>query len=384
MSESTGGTESTESVLLQQLGLRRVLNAAGALTAVGGGLLPPHVIDAMRDIGQVYVDMHEFQTAVGDRIARLTNNEAAMVTSGAAAAVAISTMTAITNGDPREVMRLSDHRAVENRVIVQHPHRSPYDLAVNLGGGRVVQIGNSYQTFPWELEGAIDDGCAMVLFVDATDMGHGGIDLETTVAIAHRRGVPVVVDAAAQLPPHTNLWRYTRECGADAAIFSGGKHLQGPQSSGLLLGTAEFISGARAQVAPYQRLARALKPGKENIAGVLAAVEHFVSRDHVAESTRWESLCANWIATLSVIPGVHATRAFPNEAGQAIPRVRVDVGSVQARDRVATALWERDPRVHVLREGDDFYLTPETLHDGEHEEVIHAVISVLTTALAAQ
>jgi uncharacterized pyridoxal phosphate-dependent enzyme len=365
--------------IYDQLGVRRVLNAAGALTAVGGGLLPDEVIDAMRDAGRSYVDMHEFHAAVGKHLAELTHNEAAFVTSGCAAAVALGTLAAITEGDPRLIVKMPEGEGLRTEVVIHHAHRTPYDAAVRMAGGRLVQIGNSYQTFEWELEAAITPRTALVLWLDGTDMGHGGLDLATTVRIAHARGVPVLVDAAAQLPPHTNLWRYTRDTGADAAVFSGGKHLRGPQSSGLMVGTEAFIAAARANASPYQRLARALKPGKENIAGLVRAVELFLARDHGAVEQRWEAEVSEWAEGLTAVPGVVARRSWPNEAGQAIPRLRVSVRDAGRRDAVVAALWERTPRVHVLRGSDpfDFYLTPETLAEGEHGVVLEAVVSEL-------
>ena len=368
----------------EQLGVRRVINGAAAFTLVGGSLMPDEVLDAMRSASQSYVDMHELHAAAGARLAELTKNDAAYVTSGCAAALVLGTLGAITKGDPRLIVRMPKGKGLATEVVMHTVHRCPYDPAVQLAGGRIVQIGNAYQTFEWELEAALTEHTALVLWVDGTDLGHGAIDLGTTVKLAHARGVPVLVDAAAQLPPHTNLWHYTRDLGADAAVFSGGKGLRGPQASGLMVGTKEFVEAARANGAPYQRLARALKAGKEDIAGLVRAVELFLSQDHEAVAREWEQTVKDWIDTLSAVRGLTATRDFPNEAGQPVPRVRVTVDNKQTGltgDEMIARLWDRDPRVCVLRDdADSFFITPETLAAGEAPLLAAQILEVATAS----
>jgi uncharacterized pyridoxal phosphate-dependent enzyme len=372
----------------EQLGVRRVLNGAAAFTLVGGSLMPDEVLDAMRSASQSYVDMHELHAAAGMRLAELTNNDAAYVTSGCAAALVLGTLGAITKGDPRVIVRMPKGKGLATEVVMHTVHRCPYDPAIQLAGGKIVQFGNAYQTFDWELEAAITERTAMVLWVDGTDLGHGALDLGTTVKVAHARGIPVLVDAAAQLPPHTNLWHFTRDLGADAAVFSGGKGLRGPQASGLMVGTKEFVAAARANGAPYQRLARALKAGKEDIAGLVRAVELFLSQDHEAVAGEWEQTVQEWIDSLSRVPGLTAVRDFPNEAGQPVPRARITVDHQQvglSSDEMIARLWDRDPRVCVLRDdADSFYITPETLAPGEAPLLAAQIVDVATAAGAQE
>jgi uncharacterized pyridoxal phosphate-dependent enzyme len=368
----------------EQLGVRRVINAAAAFTLVGGSLMPDEVLEAMRSASQSYIDMHEYHTAAGAYLAKLTNNDAAYVTSGCAAALVLGTLGAITKGDPRLIVRMPEGRGLATEVVMHTVHRCPYDPAVQMAGGKIVQFGNAYQTFDWELEAAITERTALVLWVDGTDLGHGALDVATTVAIAHERGVPVLVDAAAQLPPHTNLWHYTRDLGADAAIFSGGKGLRGPQASGLMVGTEEFIAAARANGSPHQRLARALKAGKEDMAGLVRAVELFLAQDHEAVARQWEQRVAEWVDTLSKVPGLAAVRDFPNEAGQPIPRVRVTVDRNVvgfSGEEMVARLWELDPRVCVLHaDADSFYITPEVLAEDEAPLLIGHITDVANSA----
>jgi L-seryl-tRNA(Ser) seleniumtransferase len=265
-------------------------------------------------------------------------------------------------------------------------HRIPYDRVIDLIGCRIVEIGNVLQTFEWELEGAIGEQTAAVVWVAGQHLPAGALDLETTVRIAHSRGVPVVVDAAAQLPPISNFWKFTADCGADAAVFSGGKALRGPQASGLLVGSASLVAAARANGTPHQRLVRSMKVSKEEIAGLVAAVRRYVRLDHDALIQEWEKIVEGWLARLRGTDGVLAVRAFPNEAGQPTPRLRVQIDACVAgisASQVADVLWNGNPRIAVLQESDDvFYVTPDTLEPDEPDVVIDGLLRALRKARA--
>lgn len=358
-------------------GARPVLNAAATLTALGGGRLPDEVLQAMADASRYQVDMQELFVLAGDELAHLTRNEAAYITCGAASAIAHGVLACVTGGDPAAIAKMPGGEGLRTEVVMHCAHRIPYDRVIDLVGGRIRQIGNAIQTFEWELEAALTDQTACVLWVAGEHLPSAALSLERTVEIAHSRGVPVIVDAAAQIPPVSNLWHFTSEVGADLVVFSGGKALKGPQASGMLLGRAALVAGARANGTPNQRLVRSLKVGKEEIAGLVAAVRRYVGLDHAALCAGWESTVAEWAASLSEITGVRAERAWPNEAGQPTPRLRVEImrsqSAFSAKDIVA-GLWERDPRVAVLPAGDDvFFMTPDTLNDGEAPLVLEAV-----------
>jgi L-seryl-tRNA(Ser) seleniumtransferase len=234
----------------------------------------------MEDAAGSFVDMHDLQRVVGRRLAELTRNEAAYVSTGAAAGIVLATLAAMNRGELETIARaIETGDSPRDEVIVQRVHRIPYDPAIRLAGARIIDIGNRLQTFPWELEAAITPRTAMVFFAAGVHLAPGALGLEEVVEIAHRHGVPVVVDAAAQLPPTENLWRFTRELGADLAIFSGGKDFHGPQASGLMVGTEEMIAAVAMNGSPYQRLARPMKVGKEEMIGLLTAVERYVEVD---------------------------------------------------------------------------------------------------------
>lgn len=367
--------------IYDDLGVRRVLNADARLTRLGGSLMPAEVRRAMDDAAASYVDIVELHDAVGRRLAALTRNEAACVTTGAAAGLTLATLACMTGDDPAAIARTPDRSGLPSKVVYQRPHCIAYLPSIALAGATLVEIGVEPEVHPAELELAIDDDTAAVLFVAGAHLSEGALPLEEVVAIAHARDVPVIVDAAAQLPPPENLWRYTCDGNADLAIFSGGKDLRGPQASGLVVGRPDLIAAIRQHGSPNPRLGRSMKVGKEEMAGLLAAVERYLAEDHDARIRGFEADVAGWVAAFSAVPGVGAAREFPNEAGQPMPRCRVTFAGLDAtarRDATVHALWEGDPRVAVKACGADaISLTPDTLEPSEAALVRDRVLLVL-------
>jgi uncharacterized pyridoxal phosphate-dependent enzyme len=353
------------------LGVRSVLNAATTLTALGGTVLPGEVVEAMVSASRSCVSMDELHLAASGRLAQLTRNNDAYVTSGCAAAIALSVLAAITKGRPELIARLPYDETLARNVVIHRAHRIPYDRAIELGGGHLVEVGNVIQTFAWELEAAIDANTAAVFWVAGSHLPQTTLSLQETVRIAHARGVPVIVDAAAQLPPLENLWNFTVGCGADAALFSGGKALRGPQASGLMVGSPELLAAARANAAPLQRLARAMKVGKEEIAGLVAAVERYVALDHVAVAAEWDETVAMWVEGLDGLDGVQARRVALNEAGQPVPRLEITLNARVTAADVVERLWDDNPRVAVLAGFENrVYVTPDTLASSDDAELV--------------
>jgi L-seryl-tRNA(Ser) seleniumtransferase len=366
--------------------MRRVINADATLTKLGGSLMTDETLEAMREAAGSFVDMHELQRVVGRRLAELTRNEAAYVATGAAAGIVLATLAAMTGGDLEAISRLIEMgEAPRDEVIIHRSQRIPYDPAIRLAGARFVEIGDRLQTFPWQLEAAITPRTAMVFFVAGAHLADAALPLEQTVEIAQAHGIPVVVDGAAQLPPTENLWRFTRELGADLAIFSGGKGLRGPQASGLIVGSEAMIAAISANGTPHQRLGRPMKVGKEEMVGLLAAVEQCMTVDWRERAQQSEATVARWSERLNQWPGVTAFRQFPNEAGQPTPRCRVafaaEIGL--SGEEVARALWDDDPRIAVAVDGPDaISMTPELLAAGE-EEALLARLEALLMRVAA-
>lgn len=363
------------------LGVRRVVNAATSFTALGGTTLAPEVIEAMSSAAESCVSMDELHLAAGRRVASLTGNEAGLVTSGAAAAICLATLAAMTGGRPESIARLPDDELLERRVIIHRAHRIPYDRAVELVGGHLIEVGNVIQTFEWELEAALRQGAAAVLWVAGDHLPSTVLPLETTVRISRSFSVPVIVDAAAQLPPLSNLWHFTKECGADLVIFSGGKALRGPQASGVLLGRSDLVEASRLNAAPFQRLARAMKVGKEEICGLVAAMERYVSLDHDAQAEFWTSVVDSWAHELNDVLSISVRRLDVNEAGQPVARLEVDCGSTEFAHAVTSSLWALEPRIAVLENGRFVYVSPDVMSESEYGYVMLALREALLLAV---
>ena len=367
--------------IYEKLGVRPIINANATLTRLGGSRMPPEVFEAMRDAGAAFVDMFELQRAVSQRIAELTRNEAAFVCTGASAGLVLSALACMTGQDQQALARLlaEGPGALPQREIVIHcAHRIPYDPALKLAGARIIEIGNVLQTFDWELEAALSERTAAVVFVAGVHLARGALPLDQVIEIAHARGVPVIVDAAAQLPPPDNLWRFTHQ-GADLALFSGGKALRGPQASGLLVGRPELIQACAMHASPNQRLARPMKVGKEEMVGLLAAIEWYLRQDHAAYVKRCEQVTAEWVDELNRLRGVRARRDFPSEAGQPLPRALVTFEPSLGLDAEAVrgALLAREPAIDVaVADEHSIYLNPDCLEPGEELVVLDGVRAV--------
>jgi L-seryl-tRNA(Ser) seleniumtransferase len=371
-----------------ELGVRQLINASTTLTVFGGSLMPPVVLDAMREAAGSFVDMHELHERAGAELARVTRNEAAYVTPGCAAGIVLAVLGCRTRGELASIAKLPDDPTLPDEVIMHAAHRIPYDPALRFAGARIRQIGNALQTFEWELEAAITDRTAAVFWVAGSHLARGALPLPDVVRIAHFHGIPVIVDAAAQLPPVSNLWDFTLSQGADLALFSGGKALRGPQASGLMVGRGELIEAARANGAPNQRLARAMKVGKEEIVGLVAAVRRFVDLDHAELSRQWYAVCHEWAAVLAAVPGVQTVVEDKNSAGQPVPRVRVLVDAVtvgSGSGSLVDALRKGDPGVIVLPGIDEsFYLGPDLLEPGHSDVVLDRVLAELREGACGQ
>ena len=361
----------------ESLGVSKRINAAAYYTALGGSIMSADVIAAMNDASKSFISMHDLQLKAGKKIAKLTKNEGAYITTGAGAAIALSILAFRTKGDINEIQRIVDGTAGPSEVIIQTGHRIPYDPAIRLAGSTIVTVGNAIQTFEYELESAINSKTTAIFYVAGAHLATPTLSLETVVSIARKYKVPVVVDAAAQLPPLSNLWHFTKECGEDLVIFSGGKTLKGPASTGLILGKSAWIEAVRTNGAPFQRLARAFKVGKEEIAGIVTAVEQYVNLDHAAEFDGWERVINAWVNELSIVPKIKVLKEDLNEAGQPIPRVAIHFSSDIALEAVA-ALQELDPIVEVVHNfRNTIWLSADGLQKGEEKVVTEQVKKAL-------
>lgn len=360
-----------------RLGMRRVVNAAATLTRLGGSLMAAPVVEAMADAAGCFVDMVELQQRIGTRLAELLHNDACYVVSGAASGITHAVAACIAGDDPQLVAAFPYLDGVERReVVIARSQRNGFDYAARQTGARIIEVDNGAAA----LERALSPRTACVLSFAGEHYGTSVESVKEVAQVAHDRGVPVLVDAAAQVPPISSLWRYTKEAGADAVIVSGGKGLRGPQSSGMVLGTTKLIEGCRANGNPNTSIGRPMKVGKEEMVGLLAAVEWYLAQDEAATIAGYEASVDLWVKGLSGISGVTASRDYPSEAGQPYGRAVVSFSEERhvSRDQVVARLWDGDPRIAVRALGDHaIALNAQTLAPGEDQLVLERLRAAL-------
>ncbi|MGE0719241.1 MAG: aminotransferase class V-fold PLP-dependent enzyme [Alphaproteobacteria bacterium] len=371
--------------VFERLGVRTVINAHTTATRLSGGIMRPEVADAMREATQWCVDMQTLEARASEVIAQHTGAEAGYVTSGAAAALLLGTAACVTGLDPAKMNRLPDTTGIKSEVVVARSHRNFYDHAVRGAGVTLVEVGLSDRysgagvrdTEAWEIGAAITDRTAAVLYVAGADARP---PLPDVVAAAHAKGVPVLVDAAAQLPPAANLKRFIAE-GADLVCFSGGKALGGPQASGILCGKRDLVMAAALQHLdqdiyweqwnppaalfdkarlpglPQHGIGRPAKVGKEAVVGLLTALDLFVKEGDETRRARWSAQMERLAAALDGVP--HAAVALARDRRRAgLPTVTLtldeEAAGMTALDLVRR-LQDGDPSVHA---------NPSRVHDG--------------------
>jgi L-seryl-tRNA(Ser) seleniumtransferase len=291
--------------------------------------------------------------------------------------MAIAIAGCIAGRDPDSIRRLPGVDEPPPEVVVFRSQRNGYDQAARQTGARLVELDAPAAE---ALEAAISARTVCVLYFAGTHYAAGALPLDQVISVAHARRVPVLVDAAAQIPPLSNLWRFTCELGADAAIFSGGKGLRGPQSSGLVLGRRAIVENCLANGPPNHSLGRPMKVGKEEMLGIVAAVEWSLEQDEAVLLASYEAMVQRWIEGLSGLPGVSVERGYPSEAGQPHARAILHIRptSVLTRSALVEALWAGDPRIAVGEvEPDAVALNPQTLEPGEDEIVLAALRRLL-------
>lgn len=372
--------------IYMRLEVRPIINARGTHTRLGGSLMAPEVLDAMREAAGAYVVLEELQAAASEVIARATGAEAGLVTGGAAAGLLLGTAACLAGADPAAIARLPDTTGLADEAVMHRAHRNGYDHSVRAAGARIVEVGYANGTRPAELEAAIGERTALVVYLLSPWAGRGALPLAETCAIAHRRGVPVLVDAAAVLPPAANL-RRPIAAGADLVTYSGGKGLGGPQSSGILAGRADLIRAAALNGSPHHSVGRAAKAAKEDIVGLVVALEAYLRRDHAADTARWRAQAEAMADALRGLPGV-AVAVVHDEREHITPRTEVVLAPESGVDahEVVAALEEGDPRVFLFEPNgptarpNSIVINTHTMQPGEER----VVAEVLRAALAAR
>jgi len=341
--------------------------------------MAPEVLDAMRDAARSYIMLDELQECASRIIARMTGADAGMVTGGAAAALLIGTAACVAGADPQKIALLPVTTGMRNEVIMHRAHRNGYDHSVRAAGVTMVDVGYGHGTSPDQLEAAFTAHTALVVYLISPWASRGVLPLTETCEIAHRHGIPVLVDAAAALPPAENLTRFIAE-GADLVAFSGGKGINGPQSSGILAGRADLIRAALMNGSPSHSVGRTAKAAKEDIVGLIVALERYGARDHAADLLHWRNQAEYLVSALSGLPQIDVAVVYDGRE-HITPRVEVVFrqGSGVDAHELVTALENGEPRLFLLepngpsaRPG-SVIINTQTLQSGE-ERVVAAVL----------
>ena len=349
----------------KELGIRPFINAAGTYTAMTASLMPPEVMDAINYASKHYVMLDELHDRVGERIATLVRAEAAMVTCGAASALTLGTAGVLTGADRQKISEIPNLASMKSEVIIQKAHRFGYDRALRNCGVRFVEVETRE-----DLERAIDGQTAMMLFYNNNNKD-GRIQDQEFAELGQKHAIPTMNDAAADVPPLENLWKYTA-MGFDLVAFSGGKGIRGPQSAGLLLGRKPLVAAARMNGSPNgNAIGRGMKVNKEEMVGMLAALELFVAKDHEKERREYDRRAEMIRASAASVAGVKA-EVFVPEVANHVPHVRVtwDAASTPLKAAaVVKAMQDGEPSVAIRSEGESLVVGVWMMQPGEDKIV---------------
>ena len=367
------GAPSAARDYFRELGVRPFINAAGTYTAMTASLMPPQVMEAMTYASRHYVMLDELHDRVGARIAELLHCEGAMVTSGAASALTLGTAACLTGTDGRKIVDLPNLAGMKSEVIIQKAHRFGYDHAVRNCGARLVEVETGD-----DMERAINPQTAMMIFYNNNN-SEGRIRDEQFVEIGKKHGVPTLNDAAADVPPVENLWKYTK-MGFDLVAFSGGKGLRGPQSAGLLLGRKDLIAAARLNAPPNgNTVGRGMKVNKEEMIGMLVALEMYLAKDHAAEQREFQARAEAIRTSAASVAGVKADIFVPEVANH-VPHVRISWDAATKGLTPADAvrkLRAGEPSIGTRTEGDAVVIGVWMMRPGEDKIVARQLRAAL-------
>jgi D-glucosaminate-6-phosphate ammonia-lyase len=382
------------------LGVARRINAAGTLTRLGGSLMDEAVLAAMAEAARASVDIAELQAAASIRIAGATGAQAGLVTSGAAAALTLAAAACMTGWDLARMSALPHAEDFPHEILLHRSQRTGYSRAFEAAGARLVDFGHNDRATgagvrgiePWEIEAAITPDTAALAFSTTPE---NGADLALAARICRARGIPVIVDAAAQLPPRENLRRFI-ESGADLVAFSGGKAIGGPQASGILAGRADLVGAALVQQidldvtpesweppglidraamggVPHHGIGRGFKVGKEEIVGLLVALERFCAADDTGANAALQERLQAIAEAIGDCPGVAARLKSAAETGR-VPVLELSL----ARDAIAfsRALQRRDPPIHLSERHaahGRLHIDPQALQPDDDAQIATAI-----------
>lgn len=381
MPDSSATSSRAGKSIYSGLGVRPVINARSTVTIVGATQILPEVQQAMDAAVREFVQLDELMDKVGERLAELTGAEYGFVTAGASAAITAGTAGCVTGGDPDKAWRIPDLYGMKDEVIIPAYSRSAYDAAAKAVGVRMVEVSSLE-----ELRHSIGPRTAMILIAASSRSEEGPLSLTQIASVAQPLKVPILVDAAAEgleVPnPHLSQ-------GADLVAYSGGKYLRGPQCAGLLLGRKDLILASRITTAPHHGFGRGFKVGREEIIGMLTAVEMWFKRDHAAEWKEWTSRIKFMEKKLARIDGVRTEMVEPTGRSNKVPSLKIewDLDQIPYTGYdVEQLLWEGTPRIAVSGAGSylpfppnlqpNIRVYPSSLRDGDERLIAERLLEI--------
>ncbi|WP_291999894.1 DegT/DnrJ/EryC1/StrS family aminotransferase [Caldivirga sp.] len=378
--------------ILDRLGVRKVINACGTLTVLGSNRVDSEILGAMKEVADSFVDMNELLVKSGDYIARLLNVPGALITSGAGSGLVLAIAAAITEGDINKMSRLPFTDGLRNEVVVQYPHTvgNPYVYFINIPGGKLRITGSPRGVSESDIRGALNDKTAAILHFQYEPQ-EGEVTLSKVIEIAREFNIPVIVDAAAELPPLINLTRFIR-MGADLVVFSGGKDIGAPGDTGLILANNLKLLNACRLMSPFSYISvngqtrvfigRVMKISKEDIAAFIAALERYISINHEERLSLMNKMADEILSEL--------TAAFPslkiekrvNHPGERIRPVTVPKVEVKLPENYTKLyirlLKEGNPPIYACECDGNLCINTHTLREDEVKIVIKRLKEVIS------
>ena len=369
--ETLGATVTRD--YFKELGLRTFINAAGTYTSMTGCLMPKEVSDAIVYGTSDYVNLDDLQDKVGERIAELLECEYATVTSGCFGAMSIAMAGVLCGNDASKVKQLPNTEGWANEVIIQKGHQIGYSQALTNVGAKIITVKTAK-----EMKAAISDKTAMLWYLNA-NTENGEIKWEEFLAIAKKYNIPTMIDCAADVPPVENLFRFTK-MGFDMVTFSGGKGLRGPQSAGLLLGKRKYVEAARMHTPPRgETIGRGMKVNKEEVLGMLVALELYLGKDHDAEWKMWESQIQLISEAALSVNGVETEIHVPPHANH-VPSLRISWNEKKVKispPDFRKELMQGHPSIQTVGGSDSVGITTWMMQPGQERIVAKRVKEIL-------
>ena len=358
----------------EEIGVRPFINAGGWMyTRYGGSIMPEAVVAAMVKASKRFVNLYELQDQVGHAIAKLTQNEAAFVSCGAASGMLLCTAAAMAGTDREKAERLPDSKGLRNQFIMRRCQRgTETDPAIRAAGGRIIFVGpEDRPAAPDEIFAAINEHTAGIVLVGFESEEQS--DAAVIIAGARERGIPIIIDGACAVPPKETLWHYTRDLGADALVASGGKGIRGPQSTGLVLGRSWMVEACKFHASPNLRIGRGMKVGKEEFAGIYTALKCFLDTDEEAMAACEHRLLAAIADRLKGLPGARISLV----AGPKL-QIKLDPAVVSlGTEQIAATLLNTDPSILLSGRDGQIIIRANQLQDGEEQIIADRLRQVI-------